>query len=288
MVTLAAGFGAVISSRAPLALEVQNMSNGRPLENQVAIVTGAGQGNGRAIALRLASDGAMVFGTDLRPDLLNELEDTARKSELKIATGVYDASKPADADALVAQVVDAYGWLDIMVNNAGAIWAAPFPDVTEEIWDRTMDLNLKGLYFHMQAAARPMIKQGGGVIINLASIAGVNPGITLSPPYAASKAAVMNLTMSAAMKVAEHGVRVNGVAPGIVDTAFNRNLDRILGVEQEGLPEGEWMRRRGSGIPLGRVSVPEDVAGVVAFLAGPDAAYMTGETVLISGGLVVR
>ena len=138
------------------------MSNGRPLENQVAVVTGAGQGNGRAIALRLAADGAMVFGTDLRPDLLTDLEDFGRESELKIATGVYDASKPADADSLVAQVVGDFGKLDIMVNNAGAIWAAPFPDVTEEIWDRTMDLNLKGLYFHMQAAARPMIEQGSG------------------------------------------------------------------------------------------------------------------------------
>ena len=265
------------------------MSNeNKPLEDKVAVVTGAGQGNGRAIALRLAADGAMVFGTDLRPGLLNELEDASRESELKVATGVYDATSLADADSLVARVVESYGKLDIMVNNAGAIWTTPFPDVTEEIWDRTMDLNLKGLYFHMQAAAMQMIKQRSGVIINLASIAGIDPGITLSPPYAASKAAVINLTMSAALRVAQHGVRVNGVAPGIVDTAFNRTLDQLLGVEQEGLPEGEWMRRRGSGIPLGRISVPEDVAGVVAFLAGPDAAYMTGETVVVSGGLVVR
>ena len=265
------------------------MSNeNKPLEDKVAVVTGAGQGNGRAIALRLAADGAMVFGTDLRTGLLNELEDTGRESGLSLATGVYDASSPKDADSLVARVVESYGKLDIMVNNAGAIWTTPFPDVTEEIWDRSMNLNLKGLYFHMQAAARQMIEQGSGVIINLASIAGIDPGMTLSPPYAASKAAVINLTKSAAFRIAQHGVRVNAVAPGIVDTAFNRTLDRLLGVEQEGLPEGEWMGRRASGIPLGRISVPEDVAGVVAFLAGPDAAYMTGETVVVSGGLAMR
>ena len=124
------------------------MSNeNKPLEDKVAVVTGAGQGNGRAIALRFAADGAMVFGTDLRTGLLNELEDTGRESGLSLATGVYDASSPKDADSLVARVVESYGKLDIMVNNAGAIWTTPFPDVTEDIWDRSMNLNLKGLYF---------------------------------------------------------------------------------------------------------------------------------------------
>ena len=264
------------------------MADGKPLEGKVAVVTGAGQGNGRAIALRLASDGAAVFGTDLRSDLLSELEEVGAESGLELSTGVYDASSVADADRLVADVVKSYGRLDVMVNNAGAIWPTPFPDVTEETWDRTMDLNLKGLYFHMQAAGRQMIEQRSGVIINLASIAGIDPGITLAPPYAASKAAVINLTKSAAFRVAEHGVRVNAVAPGIVDTSFNRTLDRLLGVEQEGLSEGEWLRRRASGVPLGRVSVPEDVAGVVAFLAGPDGAYITGETITVSGGMAMR
>ena len=99
---------------------------------------------------------------------------------------------------------------------------------------------------------------------------------------------MINLTKSAAFRIATHGVRVNAVAPGIVDTSFNRTLDRLLGVDQEGLPEGEWLRRRASGVPLGRVSVPEDVAGVVAFLAGPDGAYITGETITVSGGMAMR
>ncbi len=265
------------------------MSNGSgPLNGKVAVVTGAGQGNGRAIALRLASDGARVFGTDLRTDLLGELEATGQESGLDIATGVYDAASLPDADRLVGDVVESHGSLDVMVNNAGAIWAIPFPNVTETAWDQTMDLNLKGLFFHMQAAAKRMIEQRDGVIINISSIAGIDPGITLSPHYAASKAAVINLTKSVANKMAEHGVRVNAVAPGIVDTSFNWRLDRMLGVEREGLPEGEWTRRRISGVPLGRIATPEDVAGVVAFLAGPDAAYMTGETVTTSGGLAMR
>lgn len=260
----------------------------KALKGKVAVVTGAGQGNGRAIALRLASTGASVFCTDLRPDLLQDLEQEGTKSGFDIETGIYDARLPSDASNLISRVSKKYGGLDIMVNNAGGIKAQPFLEVTEETWDWTIDLNLKGLFFHMQSAAIQMVQQGSGTIINLASVAGIDPGLTLSPPYAASKSAVMNLTKSAAVKLAEFGITVNAVAPGIVKTAFNTTLDNEIGVATENLPQGEWLRLRAAGIPLGRISVPEDVAGVVAFLAGPDGSYITGETITVSGGLNMR
>ena len=265
-----------------------NVASGRSLDGKIAAVTGAGQGNGRAIARRLAADGASILATDIRHDLLERLEAEIGESGATIATAVLDASNVTDARRLMEAVVERYGRIDVLVNNAGGIVAQPFPDVTEEAWDWTLDLNLKGLFFHMQEAAKLMMEQRSGTIINIASIAGISGGITLSPPYAASKAAVINLTKVAAARMAEYGVTVNAVAPGIVDTAFNRTLDDEIGVRQQGLPPGEFLRRRAEGIPLGRLSVPEDVSNVAAFLAGPDAAYITGETITVSGGMAMR
>ena len=151
-----------------------------------------------------------------------------------------------------------------------------------------MDLNLKGLYFHMQEAAKHMMRQRSGAIINIASIAGIAGAGTISPPYVAAKAAVINLTKVAAVKMAEFGVTVNAVAPGIVDTAFHAAMDEEIGVKQMGLASGELVMRRATDVPLGRISQPEDVSNVVAFLAGPDASDITGETINVSGGMAMR
>lgn len=260
----------------------------RPLEGTIAAVTGAGQGNGRAIALRLAKEGASVFASDIRTDLLKSLESEIAEIGVETSSTTLDASEPSDANHFIDAVVARFGCIDILVNNAGGIRAQPFLDVTEETWDWTMNLNLKGLYFYMQEGAKRMKEQECGTIINVSSIAAFAPGITLSPPYAAAKAAVSNLTKVAASKMAQYGVTVNAVAPGIVDTAFNWSLDEQVGVRDQGLEPGEFLRRRASGIPLGRISVPEDVSNVVAFLAGPDASYITGETIVVSGGMVMR
>ena len=258
------------------------------LAGKIAAVTGAGQGIGRATVLRLAREGASVFASDIREDLLEQLESDLKATGATIATGIFDAAKAADAPPFVQAVIEQYGRIDIMVNNAGGIRTQPFPDVTEEIWDWTLNLNLKGPYFYMQEAARPMIVRKSGTIINIASVAGIAGGMTYSPPYAASKAAIINLTKVAAANLAAHGVTVNAVAPGIVETAFNWTLDDLIGVQQMGLSPGEFMERRRDSIPLGRLQQPEDIANVVAFLAGPDASEMTGETVVVSGGLVTR
>ncbi len=268
--------------------QVADSRTGRSIEGKIAAVTGAGQGNGRAIALRLARDGASIYASDIRGDLLERLESEIAETGAEVATGVFDASQPSEAKGFVDAVVARFGRIDVLVNNAGGIRAQPFLEVTEETWDWTMDLNLKGLYFYMQEGAKRMLEQGSGTIINVASIAAFAPGITLSPPYAAAKAAVANVTKVAASRMAEYGVTVNAVAPGIVDTAFNWALDTEVGVKEQGLEPGEFLRRRASGIPLGRISVPEDVSNVVAFLAGPDASYITGETIVVSGGMVMR
>ena len=260
----------------------------RRLADKAAAVTGAGQGIGRATVLRLAREGASIFASDIREDLLEKLESDVKAIGSPIATGIFDAAKAADAPPFVQAVVERYGRIDIMVNNAGGIQTQPFPEVTEETWDWTINLNLKGPYFYMQEAAKPMIAQKSGTIINIASVAGIAGGMTYSPPYAASKAAVINLTKVAAANLAEYGVTVNAVAPGIVETAFNWTLDELIGVQQMGLSPGEFMERRRASIPLGRLQQPQDIANVVAFLACPDASEMTGETIVVSGGLVTR
>ena len=258
------------------------------LTGKVVAITGAGQGIGRATVLRLAREGASIFASDIREDLLEQLESEVKATGTTIAIGIFDAAKASEASPFVQAVVERYGRIDIMVNNAGGIRTQPFPDVTEEIWDWTLNLNLKGPYFYMQEAAKPMIAQKSGTIINIASVAGIAGEMTYSPPYAASKAAIINLTKVAAANLAEHGVTVNAIAPGIVETAFNWTLDDLIGVQQMGLSPGEFMERRRDSIPLGRLQQPQDIANVVAFLAGPDASEMTGETVVVSGGLVTR
>ena len=269
-------------------MEDKSVPTGRSLAGKVAAVTGAGQGNGRAIARRLSKEGALVFASDLREDLLAALEEEFAETSAVIATGVFDASSVSDSERFVAAVVERFGRVDILVNNAGGIRVEPFPDVSEAGWDWTVDLNMKGPYFYMQAAAKRMIQQRAGTIINIASQAGIAGPGTFSPPYAASKAAVINMTKVAAAKLAEHGVTVNAVAPGIVDTAFNWTLDEEIGVEQMGLDPGEFLKTRAGGIPLGRLSQPEDVSNVVAFLASPDASYITGETIVVTGGIAMR
>jgi meso-butanediol dehydrogenase/(S,S)-butanediol dehydrogenase/diacetyl reductase len=261
------------------------MTSGGVLAGKVGLVTGAGQGNGRAIALGLARAGADVAINDLRPEsvdrVLNEVEALGRR-----AVGVVaDVSQISQIEAMVARTVAALGRLDILVNNAGLICPNPFGDVTEEDWDRTMAVNARGLFFCMQAAARVMKQQSFGAIINIASVAGRGTQ-SLSPPYAASKATAIILAQQAARALAQYGITVNSVCPGLIDTDFNARLDEQIGVRQQGLAPGEYIRQRVATIPLGRIGTPEDVANVVVFLASPPASYITGQQITVDGGIL--
>lgn len=254
------------------------------LKDHVALVTGSGQGNGLAIAHVLAQCGADLVLNDINPETLALASAAVAEHGGRVETIVADISQVVQTKSLVEGAVKAMGKLDILVNNAGIIRLTPFPDVSEAEYDMLMGLNARGSYFMMQAAA-PHLPRGGR-IINIASVAGVD-GRTLSPPYAASKAALIAMTKTLARVLAPSGVTVNAVAPGMFDTPFVAMLDEKLGVEKQGLAPGEFTKQRAKDIPLGRLGRPDEIGSVVAFLASPAADYITGETIILSGGWVI-
>jgi meso-butanediol dehydrogenase/(S,S)-butanediol dehydrogenase/diacetyl reductase len=261
------------------------MTSSAVLSGKVALVTGAGQGNGRAIALALADAGADVAVNDLRQESVEPVTDEVARLGRRSFAAVADVTQTSQIDEMVARTVAALGRLDILVNNAGLIRANSFGDVTEDDWDRTMAVNARGLFFCMQSAARVMVEQRSGTIINIASVAGRGTH-SLSPPYAASKASAIVLAQQAARALAPHGVTVNSVCPGLIDTDFNQRLDDEIGVRRQGLAPGEYVRQRIAGVPLGRIGTPQDVANVVVFLASPVASYITGQQVTVDGGIL--
>jgi NAD(P)-dependent dehydrogenase (short-subunit alcohol dehydrogenase family) len=251
------------------------------LHGKVALVTGGGQGNGRAICLRLAQDGAAIAVNDIDPEsaaaTAAEIEQLGRRSIPVTA----DISKLVEIQAMIQRVVSELGRLDILVNNAGLIRTNAFGSVTESDWDITFGLNARGLFFCSQEAAKVM--ERGSAIVNISSTAGRGMP-TLSPPYAASKAAVINLTQNTARALAAAGIRVNAVCPGIIDTAFNHRLDQMIGVEQRGMEPGQFLKERAETVLMKRLGTAEEVAAAVAFLAGPDASYITGQSINVDGG----
>ena len=261
------------------------MTSGGILAGKVALVTGAGQGNGRAIALGLAKAGAAVAINDLQLESADRVVKEVQALGRAAVGVVADVSQTSQIDDMVARTVTGLGGLDILVNNAGLICPNPFGDVTEQDWDRTMGVNARGLFFCMQAAARVRKEQRSGAIINIASVAGRGTQ-SLSPAYAASKATAIIVAQQAARALASYGITVNSVCPGLIDTDFNARLDEQIGVRQQGLAPGEYIRQRVATIPLGRIGTPEDVANVVVFLASPPASYITGQQITVDGGIL--
>ena len=248
----------------------------------VALVTGGARGIGRGIAVRLASDGHDVAVADL-PSMRAETDATAAEVG-GIAIDV-DVSDSAQVDAMIGSVVERHGRLDIMVANAGIAQVAPLLEVSVEQFDKLMAVNLRGVFLCYTAAARQMIAQGGGgKIIGAASIA-AHKGFGLLGHYSASKFAVRGLTQAAAQEWAEHGITVNAYCPGIVGTAMWELIDEKL-TEMSGEPKGSALKQFSELITLGRVETPEDVASFVSYLSGPDSDYMTGQSVMIDGGVL--
>ena len=256
------------------------------LQGQVAIVTGAGRGIGRATALELARMGADIVVAEL--DRANaertatELRGCGRRA-LAVAT---DVTSREDLAAMVEQTRAEFGRIDILVNNAGIYRAAMTLEVTEEHWDAVMNINAKAVFFATRAVLPTMIAQKRGVIVSLASMAG-KIGSRANLPYNASKAAVISMTKSLAVAHAADGIRVNCVCPGFVDT----DMWTAVANEQSALlsqsPE-EFTRRQARRIPLGRMERPEDVANVIGFLVSPRSDYMTGQALSVDGGLVMH
>jgi meso-butanediol dehydrogenase/(S,S)-butanediol dehydrogenase/diacetyl reductase len=259
-----------------------------PLGGRVVLVTGAARGIGAASARRLAADGAKVALADLDQAGVDKLA-----SELGGVAIQADVTRAADIARMVDETKRSYGRIDVLFNNAGVIRVQPLLDVSEAEWDRVMSVNLRAVFFVLQAVARVMKAQSPmagselrGKLIHTASIAGYRGGNHLTTPYSASKAGVISLTRSAAQALAHDRITSNCVCPGAVDTAMWEQLDAELGKLHD-LPPKEAWKRRIAGIPLGRPEKPEDVAGIVAFLAGPDSDYMTGQAIKVDGGLVM-
>lgn len=246
---------------------------------KVALVTGAGKGIGRATALRFAAQGADVVVADIDETnartVVSEIEKLGRRG---VAARV-DVTSLASIRELKASVEREFGRLDILVNDAGLIRPNPFGKVTEADWDVTFAVNARGLFFSMQEFAA--LIPDGGVIINLGSTAGRGTP-TGSPPYAASKAAVINVTQTTARALAPRRVRVNAVCPGAVDTDFQAGL-----AVDQGLDPRETIRRWESSNPMGRAAQPEEIAAAIAYLAGSDSALISGQTLNIDGGSVI-
>ncbi len=249
-------------------------------DRRVAIVTGAGQGIGRAIANRLAADGLAVVLADINPTTLAEAQAALEQAGQPALSLVADLSQVAEVQRLIAQAAQ-WGTLAVLINNAGRLVTKSFLEVTESDWDATLGLDLKTVFFAMQSAAQHM--STGGRIVNIASISG-RGGRADQAPYAAAKAGVISLTRSAALAFAAQGITVNTVCPGIVDTPLTRSIhaDRAQAL---GITPEESLNRMVARIPLGRLESPEDVAGSVSFLCSPDAAYITGQALNVCGGM---
>lgn len=245
------------------------------LAGKVALVTGAGSGIGRGIAIRFAEEGAAVAVADINREGADRTTDEVRKLDRRGVSVEADVTSRDDCERMVRETVREFGQLDIFVANAGIGRAAPFLELSQEDWDAVVHTNLTGVFLSSQAAARRMVEQGhGGRILTMASVAAELPAPRMAP-YSASKAAVRMLTKVMAYELAPHRITVNAIGPGVIDTPLTAPLiDAIRASERDAAP-------------LGRVGEPRDVADLALFLASDEAEYITGGIVFVDGGLAV-
>lgn len=255
------------------------------MKNRVAFVTGAGQGIGEAIALRLAKDGLAVAVADFNQETARQVADKINQLGGKAIALKVDVSQRDQVLAAVEEARLALGGFDVIVNNAGIAPSTPIAEITEAVVDKVYNVNVKGVIWGMQAAIKAFAAEGhGGKIINACSQAGHvgNPELAV---YSSSKFAVRGLTQTAARDLAPAGITVNAFCPGIVRTPMWQEIDRQIS-EAAGKPAGYGTEEFAKRITLGRLSEPEDVAACVAYLASPDSDYMTGQSLLIDGGMM--
>jgi acetoin reductase-like protein len=256
------------------------MKSVSPTTLKVAIITGSGQGIGRAIAHRLARDGFAIAIVDINEDALEEVKKEIESLGAQVLTLKADLTKLVDIQKVIDRSAE-WGQLTVLVNNVGRVLITPFLEITEREWDNIMALNLKTVFFATQSAARHM--QSGARIVNLSSISG-RSGRPDQAHYAAAKCAVMSLTKSAALAFASQGITVNAICPGVVDTPMTIAIHEIR-ADALGITPEESLARMVAKIPLGRVEKTDDVAGVVSFLCSPDGSYITGQSLNVDGGM---
>ena len=257
------------------------------IEGKVALVTGSGQGIGRAIALRLARDGAHIAIVDVNDQKTRAVAEEVKALGRKATTFKADVTKRDDVYAAIDHAENTLAGFDVMINNAGIAQVQPLAEVTPAEVDKILKVNVQGVLWGIQAAAKKFKQRGHkGKIINASSIAG-HEGFAMLGIYSATKFAVRALTQAAAKEYASDGITVNAYCPGIVGTDMWVEIDKRF-AEITGAPIGATYKKYVEGIALGRAQTPEDVAAFVSFLAGPDSDYMTGQAPLIDGGLVYR
>lgn len=244
------------------------------LEQHRAVVTGAGAGIGRAIALRLAADGAKVIVNDLLPESAEATAGMISKAGGAARAAAGDVSNPQDMDRVYRLCEETWGHCTLAVNNAGIVHQARLADLDLADWDRMIAVHLRGCFIGCRRAIGPMLEAGSGVIVNIASQLGQIGGIELSH-YSAAKAGIIGLTKSLAREVSAEGVRVNAVAPGPINTELVRALSK------------DWQDAKAAELPLGRFGEPEDVAATVAFLASDEAKIYVGQTLGPNSGDVM-
>jgi NAD(P)-dependent dehydrogenase (short-subunit alcohol dehydrogenase family) len=255
------------------------------LQDKIVLVTGAGAGIGRAIALAMAAEGATVAAADIdRAAAERTAADCAGNARRAIAIEA-DCGDVASIDRMVAQAVAELGRLDVIVNNAGVTRAAGIMDLTEADWDRIHRVNAKGVFFCLQRAAREMMQTGGGRIINIASISGRGYAGASNAAYAASKGAVIALTMKAAHELGRHNINVNAICPGVTRTELGLRNAQTRAAER-GLTVEQLQAEQEKTIPIGRANTPDDIAAMAVFLASPGARNVTGQSYNVDGGLV--
>jgi len=255
------------------------------LQNQVVLVTGGGAGIGAAIALAMAESGATLAVADIDATAAGRTAEQAGRKGNRALAVQADCGDVKSIDAMIARTAAELGRLDVIVNNAGVTRAAYIMDLTEADWDRIHRVNAKGVFFCLQGAAKVMIPQGGGRIVNIASIAGRGFVGTSNAIYAASKGAVISLTKTAAQQLGRHNINVNAICPGVVKTDL---LDRMLTerAQQRGRPKSEMLAEIEKPIPIRRANDPEDIAAMAVFLASPGARNITGQCYNVDGGLI--
>jgi len=241
------------------------------LQEHVALVTGAGQGIGRAIALRFAREGAAVAIADIDAGNARRTADEIRGLGRRSFARTTDVADYDEVQALVAETVEALGKVDILVNNAGIGEARPFLEITKESWQRHIDVHLSGSFYCAQAAARDMAGRGYGRIVNIASVAALMGPINLAA-YGAAKAGITGLTRAAALDLGDHGITVNAIAPGPIETDLLRTWP------------ADALRERAQHMPIARLGGVEEIARAASFLASPDAGFITGTVLVVDGG----
>ncbi len=243
------------------------------LKNKVVIVTGSRRGIGKAIALTLAKAGANVVVSDINLDDCNKVVEEIKTIGGNALAVKADISNPEEVKDVVKSTVKRFGKVDILVNNAGIYMQKSLTDVTEQDFDKILDINLKGVFLCSKAVVPEMIKQGKGKIINITSIAG-QVGFANSSAYCASKGAIINITRELALELAQYKINVNAIGPGVIETAMTKDLLKDEATKETLL----------ANIPLNRIGKPEDIANAALFLASNNADYITGITLFVDGG----